>query len=192
MNAVARVARLQLLLLGALFRLPVRRREVGTPFAYRRGARTFFAIVAAGVAFEGGLTELILALILPHTGWPVIGVSVHVWALFWAAGTYAGLVIRPHLLTESELRLRDGVKAELVIPRSAILGARPARWSQLGPSGLVVEGKTATLAHGDATVLLRLDPAGGVEVKGVAVTALRITVDDPGGFLAAVGGRVPA
>lgn len=192
MNAAARVARSQLLLLGALLGWPRRRREAGTPFAYRRGARTFFAVVGVGVAFEGGLTELVLALILPHTVWPVIGVAVHVWALFWVAGTYAGLVRRPHLLTDTELRLRDGMKVELVIPRSAILDARPATRSHMGPSGLVVEGRTATLAHGDARVLLRLDPGCGVEVEGVAITAVRFTVDDPAGFLAAVAGRIPA
>lgn len=192
MTVLTRVVRSQWRLLLPLVRLPLHRRFDGTPIAYSRGSRTFMAVLAVALALEGGLTELILRLILPGTIWPWIGLAPHLWGLFWVAGTYAGMVVRPHLLTGTALRVRDGMKAELVIPRAAIRDVRPALHHNMGMSGMLVEGRTATVAHGNATVLVRLDPAAGIEVGGVAITALRLTVDDPAGFAAAVESPVAA
>lgn len=138
-------------------------------FGYHQGMRPLIWVIVALVAVEGAVVELVLLIALPHTPWPWISLALHVYSLILVIGLLAAMITRPHLLVGEELRLRDGVFAEIVIPVAAIRGARATHHSNMGRSGFKVdhEHQTATLAHSDATVAVSLDTALPITVNGV-------------------------
>lgn len=169
--------------------------QEGTAFGYHHGMAPLIWVIVALVAVEGAVVELVLLIALPHTPWPWISLALHAYSLIWVIGLLAAMTTRPHLLAGDELRLRDGVFAEIVIPVAAIRGARPTRHPNLGRSGFTVddEHQTATLAHADATVALSLDPLQRITVNGATydgpLTTMRITVDNPDRLVAALRNR---
>lgn len=139
-------------------------------FGYHRGLGAVIGTVVVLLAVEGAVTELVLAIMVPHTAWPWVALGLHLYGLGWLAGLHAAHVTRPHLLTGDTLIVRDGVFAEKEIALRDVLGIRPTRVSGVGRSGYRVTDGVARSTHGDATVALDLDcdPA-----------TLLITVDEP-------------
>lgn len=139
---------------------------------------------------EGAVVELFLALLLADTPWPWVALGLHVYGLLWLLALHASWVTRPHLITDRELRLRDGAFVEIVIQHAAIRSTRLVRQQGWGRSGLQVDDNgVATLAHGDTTVEVTLHPDSATRVSGPRAKtfiAARFTVDDPERFRAAV------
>lgn len=201
-NALARLVprRLaQLILLEACFwaclaRWVSRRHQGRDPFAfsYHRGRRAVTTTMFTLVLVEGAAVEILLALVVPHTSWPWIALAAHLYGLVWLLGLHASLVTRPHLLSTRELRLRDGVHCEVLVPRDAVRDARLVTRPGFGRSGCTIDESqhTATLAHGDINVAIALRPGRPITVNGVpadtALTTLWITVDNPTGLIRAL------
>jgi len=163
---------------------------------YGRSLRPLLIVLLALVIVEGGLVEGVLALLAPRTPWPWLVLVLHVYALVWIAGLMASLRTRPHLLNSGELRLRDSVFTEIVVPLAAITGARATRRQTAARSGFLLDsaGAAATLAYGEATVTVMLDPDYPIDVDGTSVAGLKclhITVDDTGRFLQAIATPPP-
>lgn len=196
MSATAgRVLAVEVGLVGCGWRwLRGRRRRAGE-FGYHRGLTPVLAVVAGLVVVEGAAAELLLALLLPGTVWPWVGLAVHLYGLFWIGTLGASFAVRPHRLDATALHVRDGVFAELVVPRAAIRSARtgsaPGAW---GRSGLVLgQDGRARLTHSGPDVVLELDPAVPVRDRRrsepIGLRSLVITADDPRGLVRALTGR---
>jgi hypothetical protein len=160
-------------------------RAAGQTFSYHRPMSMLIwgAFVLVGV--EGAVVEVVLSLALPRTAWPWIVLAVHVYGLLWLAGLQASLITRPHELTAGALHVRDGIFTEVVIPYTAITGARLAQQNNVGRSGLKISPteQSAMLAYGNAGVALSLDPDQPIEVNGrtlgTPLTRLSISADRP-------------
>jgi len=147
-----------------------------------------------GLARERLVVEMyaVLALAMPGSAWVWVGAGVHLYALAWLAGLWASFPTRPHVLGDDALYARDGVFTEVVVPYTAIHGARVVRGSNLGRSGFKIdpERRAATLALGDTTVVLDLDPGVQPLVNGDRppgpVATLAISVDRPQDFVQAL------
>lgn len=192
-----RLARLMVLeprLWVCLARWAARRHDGRRPHAYSYH-RAFWPLLAGLiglVVIEGAIVEAVLAMVLPGTGWVWVAAGVHLYALGWLVGLWASLATRPHLLGTDALHVRDGVFNEVTIPYSAICDGRLVRGSHLGRSGFKIDpqSQSATLAFGDTTVVVELDPPATLFVNGTSlqcpVATLALTVDRPGAFVLAL------
>lgn len=167
-------------------------------FSYHRGIRPLLAAVVMLVVFEGAAVEAVLALMQLGTPWIWIALGVHLYALIWLAGFYASMIVRPHLLRPEGLVVRDGIFTELVIPSTAVEGARVVGRSNSGRSGFKVDriAGDAVLAVGDANVTIDLDPTQPLQQahlgRDISLRTLHITVDRPAEFAAGVRASFPA
>ncbi|GLY66681.1 hypothetical protein [Amycolatopsis taiwanensis] len=188
---VARALLIEVRLWVCLLRWITRRHDGRSTNAYTYGRNLrlmLFALLSLSV-LEGAVVEVVLGVLLPGTPWPWVVLGLHAYALVWIAGLATSLHTRPHLLEDGQLRLRDSVFAEITIPVSAIIGARPVR--RPGPlrSGLRSDPSdgTGTLAYGETTIALALDPDQPLYTEGrpaiTGLTVLHITADDPGRLL---------
>lgn len=184
---LAGVVLLELRLWSCLARWATGRYPHDAGFRYDRGLRLLIHAVIGLLVIEGAIVDLVLEVALPGTVWVWVWLGVHVYALLSLLGLLASWAVRPHLLDEHALRLRDGIVGELVIPYARITDARPARRSHVGRSGLKITGASGLLAFGDTTVELTLDPDGSV-----ALTSLAITVDTPHEFVDALRESIAA
>lgn len=165
-------------------------------YGYWRSLRVIFWVMIVLVAGEGAVVDLVLALALSGSIWVWVVAGVHLYALVWVTGFSVSFVTRPHLLDQRALLLRDGILAEVAVPYAAVTSARVATLANFGRSGFKVDedNRRATLAFGDANVVLMLDPARPIQVNGrpcaIAPTALWITVDASRDFVEALTNRL--
>jgi hypothetical protein len=147
------------------------------------------------VVLEGAVVDTVLALAIPGSVWVWVAGGVHLYALGWLTGLWASFATRPQplgLLGDDALYVRDGVFTEVVVPYTAIHGPRLVRGSNLGRSGIKIdpELRAATLALGDTTVVVDVDPAAQLLVNGNRlpgpVVTLAITVDRSHDFVQAL------
>ena len=166
---------------------------------YHRALGTVLGTAGGLVVVEGAAVELLLALLWPGTIWPWVSLALHLAALAGLARLGTSFARRPHLLDATTLTARDGRAAEIVVERAAILSARASEQGAVtGRSGLVVEGDRARMTHLGPQVVLRLDPARPVCIRGrdepVPLRSLALTADDPARLVRALrapdaGGR---
>jgi hypothetical protein len=105
------------------------------------------------------------------------------------------MIVLPHRLDGTELRLRYGLLAELVVPRNAIRAARLSRRPEGKPGKVIVDGEGATFCCGETTVTLGLDPAVELSFRDEQVGHVgrrHVTVDDPHAFVTALSERAAA
>ncbi len=205
-RSFARVILLEPRLWACLVRWAIRRHAgvSSASLTYHRQVRGLMGVAAALVAVEGAVADVLLFVLLPGSAWRWAVLGAHVYALVVVGGLHASFATRPHLVVDGNLVVRDGIFHEIVIPLGAITTARRERRANSGRSGLRCDPGTrgATVALGDATVALGIDPAATVAVDGVRlrprVANLAITVDEPDLLLAALdrgtarrGGRTP-
>lgn len=165
-------------------------------FSYTKNLKILLWAIAGGLFVEGAVAEFVLRIILPHTIWPWLMTAVHVFALAWIAGMYVGMVKRPHRLTSDSLIVHDGFKTTVTVPLAGIRAVRTRTHDNLGRSGFVIDRETlvATVAHGESTVEIELEPEPTIRVNGkehsTPITTLRITVDNPAEFVATLRGAL--
>lgn len=58
----------------------------------------------------------------PWVRWPLLVVSI--WGLLWMLGFLAGLIIYPHLIEPTRVRIRNGHTVEVIVPISSINDVR--------------------------------------------------------------------
>lgn len=184
---LARVILIEPRLLACFVRWSTARHAGRSPdaFSYHRTLQPLLASIVALVVCEGAVVEAVLALLLPGSPWVWVALGVHAYALLWLLGYFASLVTQPHWLGPDALFVRDGIFAELEIPYPAIEDVRLSQHPNLGRSGLKIDpaSATATLAMGDANLVIDLDPETGIHRRGTSdplyLGSLYITVDNP-------------
>lgn len=113
----------------ALARWVVRRPEVpagAEPIGYAQLVAPMLWLWIFGSATEVVVIEVVLRHI--DAGWaeairlPLLILGI--WGLLWMVGMLAAYRVRPHLLTEEQLRLRAGLRTWVDVPREAVVSAR--------------------------------------------------------------------
>ena len=194
---VARVLLIEPRLLACLARWVSGRHGGSSPdaFSYHRGIRPLLGAILALVICEGVVVDVVIALVFPGGLWVWVVLGAHLYALVWLAGFLASMVVKPHLLCRDGLAVRDGIFNELFVPYTAIRAARAVSHPNFGRSGFKVDpaAGAATLAVGDANVTIDLDPTRLARLppgaRSLALRSLRITVDKPAEFVAALLAR---
>ena len=169
----------------ALWRWIARRPAVpasATPIPYSRIAAPVVWLFIWGSAIE----VVALDLVVHHFGWTAVRVPLLVlgiWSLMWMVGILAAMRTRPHVLTSTDLRLRAGLRGELVVPLAAVdrvttgeseLSSTMKSYETIDDALLVgVSGRTnVQLTLREPTTLLT--PKGAVRVERVGMW-----VDEP-------------
>lgn len=189
MTAVRRLGRLarhavlfEVAIYVALWRWVARRPAVpsgATPIPYSRIAAPVLWLFIWGSAVEVVAVDLVVH----HFGWTLVRIpllAVGIWSVVWMLGLLAAMRTRPHVLTATELRLRAGLRGEVIVPLAAVDGVttREAELSSTLKSLVVtddallvgVSGRTnVQLALAGATTLVT--PRGEVVVERVGLWA---------------------
>jgi hypothetical protein len=193
-RGAGRLGVLEVRLYVALVRWTLRRKDVpadAQPWPYA----TLVAPVLWLWIF-GSATELVVFhLIIP---WETVRLVVDVisaWGLIWMLGTLAAYRIRPHLLLQHQLRVRNSVYHDVSVPTAAIVSA-VAREADLPSSmrSLQVSSRddgrceVSVGVSGRTNVVLDLRPATALQTaRGtIAADVVRLWVDDPRSFVAQV------
>jgi len=159
MDAVRRVLalvwkalRLEITLYRALGRWLVRRPDVPvgtTPIGYSRLVAPMLWLWIFGSAVEVVVLDVVLSRWWTPLRIPLLVVGV--WGLVWMLGMLAAYRVRPHLLGEAALTVRDGIHARVDVPLDRIASIRtvdhelPGRLRSVHVEG---EGDGATLLIG--------------------------------------------
>ena len=186
---VAKYAVLELRLYLALIRWCLRRRDVpagAEPWGYAQLVTPVMWLWIFGSATELVVLHLLLT-------WERIRLAADVvsaWGLIWMLGTLAAYRIRPHVLTDQELLLRNGVYHQIAVPTAAIATAT-VRETELRSSvfPLQVDDDRLSLGvSGRTNVVLALhQPTPIATAKGVVdARVVALWLDDPRAFAARV------
>ncbi|MDQ6900974.1 MAG: hypothetical protein M3072_15995 [Candidatus Dormibacteraeota bacterium] len=143
----------------ALVRLPARWQRPAGPaeFPYASGLRLLMAVLLGLTLVELPVFALLAALLLPWLAARVGLLVLGLYAVWFMASTWAGMVTSPHLVQDGRLLLRAGLLAGIVIPLEDIAAVQPRRqsWNALfGP--LLNDGVAAFPVNGSTELELRL------------------------------------
>lgn len=190
--AAARAAALELVLLGSAGALLAgRSRLPGDGFSYHRESAlgAFLPALPLLLPAELLLVEVLLRSTAPWLRWTIHGLDLY--GLLWLLGFWHTVRTRPHRLAGDVLHLHTGLLSRLEVPRSALQGELPL------PGGMAEGGREALLKgvprlglKGGPEVVLALDPPAtpwGVLGAGPPAARVRVGVDDPAAFRAALG-----
>jgi len=120
---------LELALYRSLARWLVRRPDVpagATPIGYAQLAVPMMWLWIFGSATEVVVVEVVLRQL--EAGWaeairlPVLGIGI--WGVLWMLGMLAAYRVRPHLLTDDRLRIRNGARTWVDVPLAAVATSR--------------------------------------------------------------------
>jgi hypothetical protein len=169
----------------ALWRWVTRRPAVpegATPIGYSRIAAPVMWLFIWGSAIEVVAVDLVVH----HFGWTAVRLpllALGIWSVLWMLGMLAAMRTRPHVLTSTELRLRAGLRGEVVVPLAAVaslttreveLASTIRNYEVAGDALLVgVSGRTNVQLALARPTRLRT-PKGDVEVERVG-----LWVDEP-------------
>ncbi len=182
-RSLAREARL----IGAAFRRGAR--GSGEQWGSGKVLRPLLMAVCCIATLELVVLHVLLLAIVESVTWVWLLAALELYAVLWLIGLLRGFRSWPHVIDDDQVTLRVSAFDEVVVARDAILGARvkPER-----PSGRRLRPDADGHAHfvmGEADVELDIADGGlaGRGDAGTSVTTLAIAVDDPRGFVAAVG-----
>ncbi|MDQ6899431.1 MAG: hypothetical protein M3072_07985 [Candidatus Dormibacteraeota bacterium] len=143
----------------ALVELPARwqRPAARTEFPYASGLRVLMAVLLGLTLVELPVFALLAALLLPWLAARVGLLVLGLYAVWFMASSWAGMVTSPHVVRDGRLLLRAGLLAGIVIPLQDIAAVQPRRqtWSALlGP--LLNDGVAAFPVNGSTELELHL------------------------------------
>lgn len=177
----------------SLGRLLLRRPDVApgdTPFGHR-GPRLAMTMMAALSALE----VVVVDTLLPWPSLRPVVLVLGVWRTVLVLGLLAGMLVHPHAMGPSGLRVRHGAGVDVRIPWDAVAGVRRVRRSRDG-RGVQVEGAVLhVVAAGQTTVEVVLRHPFAVTLSGArtaTIKELRFHADDSAGFVTAARVRVEA
>jgi hypothetical protein len=186
-----KILRYETVMWTSLFRWVRHRRPMDQPgtvtFGYGASAvPLMWAFIVLSVV------ELIAVDLLLHR-WLVVRLVADVlglYGLIWMVGLLAILRMHPHTVAPDELILRSSAFVEVRVPRDDIQDVRLHRRYYTATGRVQVDGATVSLVgHSQTQVEVRLRTP--MTVADTEVTEIRVAVDDPAGFVAAVQ-RQPA
>jgi hypothetical protein len=188
----------ELSLYRSLARWLARRPDVprgATPIGYSRIVAPMLWLWIFGSAIEVAVVEVVLR----HLDQPwadamrVPMLVLGIWGVLWMLGMLASYRVRPHLLTDAELRARSGARAWLVLPLGAVEATRLVEHEVPGViRSLHVDGALALIGAGSRTNLemVLTAPTTVSTSKGeVTVSRVGIWVDEPREIAAQVSPR---
>lgn len=159
----------EIALYRSLARWLTRRRDVpagATAIGYSQLSAPMMWLWIFGSAVEVVVAEVVLRSI--GAGWadlvrlPVLLLGI--WGLLWMLGQLAASQVRPHLLTSDSLRIRNGTRAWVDVPRESIAHARATEHEY--------EGVMKTLHHHDDLLLVGVNVRTNVELELQDVTTV--------------------
>lgn len=169
---------------GSLFRWLFRRGpyDVGpgaVAFGHTKAVKPFLITFLALSVFEIPLFHFII----PWTVVRIILLVVSGYGLIWMLGLIASMVLRPHVLDDRGIRIRNGMLLDVTIPWSQVASVRARDRSTPPGGGIQSEDGILSLSAGGQTnvdVLLREPVSFGLPRKKPAdpVTQVRFVVDD--------------
>ena len=150
--------------------------------------------------FASAVEVPLVHVLIPWDTVRIIALAVSVWGLLWMVGFLASLTVHPHLLGESELRIRHGATLSLAVPLESVAAVTTKQ--QDLPSSV----RTLQPRETEDGVDLRIGVSGQVNVHAVLaapltvptakgdlrVTELSFWADDPRALVAAVRQRITA
>jgi hypothetical protein len=175
------------------------RRTAETEFPYHR--RSLVGAIVIVALLTAPVEVLFFELVIPWPWLRLLLLVVAVYSFIWLLGLYASLVVLPHRLEPSALRLRYGALAEGRIPYTAIATAERARRSAPGGrdgARVADEGGARALYLGvggrtDLTLRLR-EPQTFSGLRGPTppVETVHLATDDPDRLARALAERIGA
>ena len=137
------------------------------------------------------LEVVIVHIVVPWPGVRLVLDVLGVWGVLWMLGLTAALTVKPHLLDDAGLRIRNGVATDVPVPWDAVATVAPrqrarekSRAVQLDHEGDSVLVNVVTGSQTNVDIVLRhplpLPLPSGVET----VTGIRLHVDDTRRFVA--------
>lgn len=164
-----------------------------TAFGYVRGhGATMYALVFVCVVETVGMAVLLRSVPVVHT----VVLVLDVYTVLWVLEPHAASVVRPHVVSPGELRLRHGRRHDLRIPVELIVSARRASAFADFSSERNERDGVLTLAVGSQTSLVieLSEPVTAARPRGgsVAVRTVRCHADEPDRLLAALPPSVRA
>lgn len=192
-----RALKLELRIYASIGRLVARRPAVApgaTGFAYHAPVFTILMVFIVLSAVEIPIIDLIV-----HR-WPVVRISfliLGIWGLTWMIGLLAAYLMRPHTVGPDGIRVREGLEIDLPLTWDDIASVALDRRTDEPKSPRVTEAdgtRILSLRMQDRTVItIELERPTVIALPGTApkggrqaVDEVRIWVDDPSGFMAAV------
>ena len=193
---LARALHAELRVYSSIGRAIARRPAVepgGTGVGYHRPVLTVLVIFIVLSAIEIPILDLIV-----HP-WPVVRIAVLVlgiWGLTWMLGLLCAMLLRPHAVGPSGIRVRNGLEVDVAIPWSAIASVAIARRVDEPKTPRVTEGPSgreyAERMQNETNILIELERPTTVRLPGIAprggehdVVEVRLWADDPRAFLEA-------
>ena len=178
----------ELALYRSLARWVARRPDVpqgSTPIGYSRLVAPMMWLWIFGSTVEVVVVEVVLR----HIDQPwaaairVPLLVLGIWGVAWMLGMLASLRVRPHLLTDTELRARSGARTWLAVPLAAVESTRSAEHELPGViRSLHVDDDLALVGTGSRTnlELVLAGPTTMSTSQGeVTVSRVGIWVDEP-------------
>lgn len=158
-------------------------------FSHTNAVKPFLVTFLALSVFEIPLFHFII----PWTVARIVLLVVSVYGLIWMVGLIGSMRLRPHVLDEHGIRIRNGMLLDVTIPWSAVGSVRAHDRSTPPGGSIQSEDGILSLSAGGQTnvdVLLREPLSFGLPRKkpGDPVTQVRFVVDD-GTALAAEAAR---
>ncbi|GGI48514.1 hypothetical protein BCL57_003487 [Agromyces flavus] len=163
-------------------------------FGYHRPVLTILWIFIVLSAVEIPILDLIV-----HR-WPAVRIAVlalGIWGLTWMLGLLFGYLMRPHTVGPDGIRVREGLETDILLSWDDIASVARERRVDEPKTPKITEAdgaRTLSLRMQDETVIrIELERPTPVRLPGTApkggehlVDDVRIWVDDPTGFMAAV------
>lgn len=171
---VARYFRRDLLLLRAIGMLVTGRRDVAAgerPLRY--GSPLVFMLSA--IAVVDGLIVVALHMVLP--GWiRTAALILGILGLVWLVGFIASLVVYPHVVSETRLRLRFSVFHDISISRNAIEDVQAFRDDPGSTaSGACVDGKLVMSVASQTNIRLRTHGVVALKSRSSRLAGQRVS-----------------
>jgi hypothetical protein len=153
-----------------------------TAIPYSRLASPMMWLFIWGSAIEVVAVDLVVH----HFGWTTVRIpllAVGIWSVVWMVGLLAAMRTRPHVLSPTDLRLRAGLRGELVLPLAAIerVTLKEKELSSTIRSYELTDDTLLVGVSGRTNVQLTLDGRTTLQIpKGTAeVERVGMWVDDP-------------
>ncbi|MFB7249703.1 hypothetical protein [Microbacterium sp. NPDC056234] len=163
----------------------------GTGIGYHRPVLTVLIIFIVLSAVEIPILDLIV-----HP-WPGIRIAVlilGIWGLTWMLGLLCAMLLRPHSVGPTGIRVRSGLEVDVAIPWSAIASVEVAKRVDEPKSPRITESPAgveyAERMQDETNILVELEEPTPIRLPGIAlrggvheVTRVRLWADDPRAFL---------